>query len=87
MSIIFRDGTKFNDFLNGSDLLLMNNDKEIVVDQMEDFEIEERIAIIKEIMNSEPVYFNLKHLNISNEPSKTIFGYPVYDNINSYKSR
>jgi hypothetical protein len=41
--------------MKGADLLLLNRDKEIAVDQMEDFEIEERIAIIKEIMNAEPV--------------------------------
>jgi hypothetical protein len=55
MTIIFRDGEKAKDFMKGADFILMNRDKEIAVDQMEDFEIEERIAIINEIMSSDPV--------------------------------
>lgn len=55
MSIIFRDGKQAKDLMKGSDLILLNRDKEIVVDQMEDFDIEERIAIINEIMSAESV--------------------------------
>lgn len=87
MSIIFRDGKNCNDFLKGADLILLNRDKEIVVDQFEDFEIEERAAIIKEIMSFEPIQTSLKNLRINNEACKSFFGFPVYDNINSYRSR
>jgi hypothetical protein len=55
MTILFRDGKKANDFMKGADLVLINRDKEIVINQMEDFDFEERIAIINEIMNAEPV--------------------------------
>ena len=62
MSLIFRDSNSVNDFMRGSDLILLNRDKEIVLDSMEDFDIEERIAIINEIMSAEPVIYNLKNL-------------------------
>lgn len=73
--------------MRGSDLILLNRDKETVLDSMEDFDIEERIAIINEIMSAEPVIYNLKNLHISNEPCKSFFGLPVVDCINSYRSR
>jgi len=55
MTILFRDGKKSKDFMNGADLVLINRDKELVVNQMEDFDFEERIAVINEIMSAEPV--------------------------------
>lgn len=73
--------------MRNADLILLNRDKETVLDSMEDFDIEERIAIINEIMIAEPLQTSLKNLKITNEPCKSIFGFPVYDNINSYNSR
>lgn len=87
MSLIFRDSSEVSDFMRGADLILLNRDKETVLDSMEDFDIEERIAIINEIMNTQPISTNLKNLIITNEPCKSIFGFPVFDCINSYKSR
>ena len=55
MSLIFRDSSEVSDFMRGADLILLNNDKETVLDSMEDFDIEERIAIINEIMSAEPI--------------------------------
>jgi len=50
MSIIFRDGRDSCDCFKECDLVLLNRDKEIIVDQMQDFDFEERINIINEIM-------------------------------------
>jgi hypothetical protein len=54
MSVIFRDGRLAN-HLKGSDLLMINHDKETVINMMEDFDFEERLAIINEIMHADPI--------------------------------
>jgi hypothetical protein len=79
MTIIFRNGKIATDFMKGADLILINRDKEFVINQMEEFDFEERIAIINEIMNAEPVQCNLKYIKINSEPCKTLLGYPVFD--------
>ncbi len=48
MSLIFRDGL-VADYFQESDLLLLNRDKETVVDLMGELEFEERLAIIHDI--------------------------------------
>ena len=52
ITILFRDGKKSINFKE-SDSVLLNRHKEIVVNLMEDFDFEERLSIIKEVMNSE----------------------------------
>jgi len=86
MSIIFRDGVNSKDILRGADLILLNRDKELAIDQFEEFEVDERIAIINEIMSTQPSYTNLRDIKIQNEPCKSFFGFEVFDNINSYRS-
>jgi len=86
MTVIFRDGKKAN-FLKGSDLVLINRDKETIVNMMEDFDFEERLAIIQEIMNADPIQGNVQYLKIKGEEAKSFFGFPIFDNINSYKSK
>lgn len=51
MSIIFRDAEHANDDYNDSFILLINRSKEIVVDPLEDLDFEEKIAVLKDIMN------------------------------------
>jgi hypothetical protein len=51
MSIIFRDAEHANDNYNDSHILLINRSKEIVVDPIEDLDYEEKIAVLKDIMN------------------------------------
>ena len=72
--------------MKGADLILLNRDKEFVVNQMEDFDFEERIAVINEIMNAEPVQVNLKYIKIRSEPCKSFFGFPITATVSSYRS-
>lgn len=45
MTLLFRNGSESSSF-KGADILLLNRDKETVVDMMEDFDFDERLAII-----------------------------------------
>ena len=87
MTLIFRDGVNSNDIMKGADLILLNRDKEIAIDQFEELEIDEQIAIINEIMSTQPSYTDLKDIKVQSEPCKSFFGFEVFENINSYKSQ
>jgi hypothetical protein len=50
--------------MKGADLVLINRDKETAVSLKEDFDFEERLAIIQEIMSADPVQNNLKYFKI-----------------------
>lgn len=54
MSLIFRDGSKSNDQCEGSYLLLLNRSREIVVDPLEPLDEEERVAVLSDILSSDP---------------------------------
>jgi wyosine [tRNA(Phe)-imidazoG37] synthetase (radical SAM superfamily) len=80
-----RDGWNSNNFKQ-IDSALINKHKETIVNLLEDFDFEERLAMIKEIINTYSFSSNLEYLKLALQPSKSLFGSPVFDNINSYKS-
>lgn len=52
ITFLFRDGKSSTSFKE-TDLVLLNRHKETVVNLMEDFDFEERLSMIHEIMHSE----------------------------------
>ena len=85
MTLIFRDGRQADNFKD-SDLILLNRDKETVVDLMGELEFEERVAIITELQNTDPVQSNLNYVNVRSEPCVTFFGNHCIEEINNYTS-
>lgn len=73
--------------MKNADLILINRHKETVVNQMEDFDFEERIAVINEIMMANPVQNNLKHIIFKSEICKSFFGFPLIETVSSYRAR
>ncbi len=72
---------------NSSNLFLIHNDKQTVVDLMDELDFDERMLLIQQIMNSEPVHNSLQLLNINAVPSKSLFGNPIIQTINNYSAR
>lgn len=85
MTLLFRDG-KQQQYFRDIDLALINREKEILINLMEDFDFEERLSIIKEVMKADHIESNLKYFKLELEPHKSFFGYPVFENVNHYKS-
>ena len=54
---------------------------------MEDFDFEERLSIIQEVMKADHIESNLKYFKIDLEPHKSFLGHSVFENVNNCKSQ
>lgn len=54
---------------------------------MEDFDFEERLSIIQEVMKADHIESNLKYFKIDLEPVKSFLGHQIFENVNKYKSQ
>jgi ankyrin repeat domain-containing protein 13 len=55
MTVLFRDGKKVNDQYSDIDQLMVNKDRQIVVNPLEDLDEEEKLAVLTDIMKADPV--------------------------------
>jgi hypothetical protein len=55
MSILFRDTEECEDEHKNIDIMLVNNDREIIVNPLEDLDMDEKLAVLTDIINSDPV--------------------------------
>lgn len=67
MSIIFRDkeeekGNNKDERVNDMDIILLNKDRQIIVNPLEDLDIEEKLLILTDMINADPIQ---NELNIS----------------------
>ena len=54
MTVIFRDASK-TESLNGIDIVLINHHRKIIVNPLEDLDYEEKLAVLTDIINSDPI--------------------------------
>ena len=55
MSILFRDTNEVNDEYKEIDIMLINKDRKIIVNPLEDLDLDEKLAVLTDIINSEPL--------------------------------
>ena len=54
MSILFRDTREIDDDYKNIDIMLVNRDRQIVVNPLEDLDMDEKLAVLTDIINSDP---------------------------------
>ena len=55
MRIIFRDGKKVNDKYAHVDTLMINRDRGIILNPMEDLDEEEKLAVLTDMLSANPL--------------------------------
>lgn len=55
MRLLFRDGKRAFDEHSGIDILMINQDRKIIVNPMEDLDEEEKLAVLTDIMHADPI--------------------------------
>jgi hypothetical protein len=55
MSILFRDTSEVEDEYKSIDIMLVNKDRKILVNPLEDLDMDEKLAVLTDIINSEPL--------------------------------
>jgi hypothetical protein len=55
MTILFRDINDVDDPYKNMDIILVNKDRKIVVNPMEDLDMDEKLAVLTDIINSDPI--------------------------------
>ena len=55
MSILFRDTSEVDDQYKDIDIMLVNKDRQIIVNPLEDLDMDEKLAVLTDIINSEPL--------------------------------
>lgn len=54
MSILFRDTQETGDKYKDIDIMLVNRDRQIVVNPLEDLDMDEKLAVLTDIINADP---------------------------------
>jgi hypothetical protein len=52
MSILFRDTSEVDDDYKHIDIMLVNKDRKILVNPLEDLDMDEKLAVLTDIINS-----------------------------------
>ena len=54
MSILFRDTSEVDDDYKNIEIMLVNRDRKIIVNPLEDLDMDEKLAVLTDIINSDP---------------------------------
>ena len=54
MSLLFRDTSEVDDDYKNIDIMLVNRDRKIIVNPLEDLDMDEKLAVLTDIINSDP---------------------------------
>jgi hypothetical protein len=55
MTILFRNTEEVEDSYKHIDIMLVNKDRQIIVNPLEDLDMDEKLAVLTDIINSEPL--------------------------------
>ena len=55
MTILFRDPSEADDEYKDIDTIMVNKDRKILVNPLEDLDEDEKLAVLTDIMNADPV--------------------------------
>lgn len=85
MSILFRDTNEVDDEYKHIDIMLVNKDRKILVNPLEDLDMDEKLAVLTDIINSEPLQ---NELNIEEQEwreCRSFLGNLVQEVVNDYQ--
>lgn len=54
MTVLFRDTREVEDEYQNIDIMLINRDRKIIVNPLEDLDMDEKLAVLTDIINSDP---------------------------------
>ena len=84
MSILFRDPEEADDEYKDIDTIMVNKDRKILVNPLEDLDEDEKLAVLTDIMNADPVQ---NELNITRQEWSEVhnfFGGIATEVVNEY---
>jgi len=84
MTILFRDTREVEDDYKNIDIMLVNRDRHIIVNPLEDLDMDEKLAVLTDIINSDPTQ---NELNIEDQEWKECKNYRgdiIKETINEY---
>lgn len=55
MTILFRDTSEVEDKYKDIDIMMINKDRKIIVNPLEDLDMDEKLAVLVDIINSDPM--------------------------------
>jgi len=84
MSILFRDTNEFHDEYGNIDIMLVNKDRKIIVNPVEDLDMDEKLAVLTDIINSEPMQNELVIEDQEWRECRGFFGDIVTETVNEY---
>jgi hypothetical protein len=85
MSILFRNTEEVDDEYKHIDIMLVNKDRQIIVNPLEDLDMDEKLAVLTDIINSEPLQNELNIEEQQWEECKTFFGSLAQETVNDYE--
>jgi len=62
----------------------VNKDRKILVNPLEDLDEEEKIAVLTDLVNSDPMQGEFKITDQLWEPCRSFLGYPLQEPVNDY---
>ena len=76
MSILFRNAAadEKDERYKDIDILMVNRDREILSNPLEDLDEDEKLAVLTDIMNADPVQNELNIVDQTWEPVQNFFG-------------
>ena len=63
MSILFRDSQEASDPYKGIDIVMLNYSRQILSNPLEDLDDDEKVAVLTDIMNADPIQNQLNIVN------------------------
>jgi hypothetical protein len=87
MRILFRDGKTASDEYPDIDTLLVNQDRQLVVNPLEDLDSEEKLAVLTDIMNADPVQNELNVVGQKWSELTTWMGQAQRETVNGFDCR
>lgn len=85
MSILFRDTNEVEDEYRHIDIMLVNKDRQIIVNPLEDLDMDEKLAVLTDVINSEPLQNELNIEEQKWEECRSFLGNLVQETINEYE--
>lgn len=84
MTVLFRDGKAASDRHADIDHLMINRDRQIITNPLEDLDEEERLAVLTDILNADPVQNELNIIKQDWSQVTNFLGTLMKETLNGY---
>lgn len=87
MRLLFRDGRLAQDEFQEIDILMINQDRKMIFNPLEDLDQEEKLAVLTDIMNADPIQNELNIVKQRWASVQNFFGGQSKETINGYECK